>query len=112
MDVKLPMHLHVERMPDEPTTQAILYGPLVLAGKLPSEGLTEEMTVGEMGPDVPHHPTEAPTFRNSGGDIGSWVKRVDGETIQFKTSGQERNVTLVPFNKVASGRYSIYWTVS
>ena len=25
------MHLHVEAMPDEPRTQAFLYGPLVLA---------------------------------------------------------------------------------
>ena len=42
----LPMHLHVEAMPDEPRTQAFLYGPLVLAGDLGNDGLTEAHIVG------------------------------------------------------------------
>ena len=46
IDVALPMHLHVEALPDEPQTQAFLYGPLVLAGDFGGEGLTEAHLAG------------------------------------------------------------------
>src|SRR5438874_321439 len=41
---QLPMKLRIEAMPDDPHIQAILYGPVVLAGDL--EGLTPELIVG------------------------------------------------------------------
>src|SRR6202034_1088421 len=41
LELRFPMHLHVESMPDDPKRQAFLYGPLVLAGDLGGEGLTE-----------------------------------------------------------------------
>ncbi len=56
VEVKLPMRLHIERMPDEHTTQAVLYGPLVLAGGLGEQQQIEPLTVGPSGPDVKHHP--------------------------------------------------------
>ena len=40
------MHLHAQAMPDDPATQAFLYGPLVLAGDLGGEGLTEAHIIG------------------------------------------------------------------
>src|SRR5215831_669840 len=41
VEMRLPMYLHVEVMPDDSHTQAFLYGPLVLAGDLGSQGLSE-----------------------------------------------------------------------
>ena len=46
IEMELPMHLHVEAMPDDPHMQAFLYGPLVLAGDLGNEGLTEAHIFG------------------------------------------------------------------
>ena len=46
IDVALPMYLHAESLADEPQTQAFLYGPLVLAGDLGGEGVTEAHTAG------------------------------------------------------------------
>ena len=46
VELRFPMHLHVESMPDDPHRQAILYGPLVLAGDLGGEGLTEASIIG------------------------------------------------------------------
>src|SRR5262249_38050445 len=43
LEIRLPMSLHVHPMPDDPTVQAFMYGPLVLAGTLGNEGLTYEM---------------------------------------------------------------------
>ncbi|MFL6465290.1 MAG: beta-L-arabinofuranosidase domain-containing protein [Bryobacteraceae bacterium] len=110
--MELPMRLHIETMPDAPTTQAILYGPLVLAGKLGVEGLTKEMTFGPMGPDLHHHPIDVPTFRAASADPHSWIKPVSGEPLTFRTSGQTKDVTLIPFNRTFGERYSIYWTVA
>ena len=53
----LPMALHVHPMPDDDTLQAIMYGPLVLAGDLGREGLTEAMRRG--GDNPPEMPNAA-----------------------------------------------------
>ncbi len=110
--MELPMRLHVEAMPDAPATQAFLYGPLVLAGKLGAEGLTKEMTVGPLGPNVAHHPTDIPAFRAVDADPNSWIAPVHGQPLTFRTSGQAKDVTLIPFNRIFGERYSIYWTVT
>jgi uncharacterized protein len=110
--LNLPMRLHVEAMPDEPTVQAILYGPLVLAGKLGSEGLTKELMVGPLGPDLQHHPMDVPIFRTSSTDPNSWIKPVVSKSLTFRTSDQARDITLIPFSRVFGERYSVYWTVT
>jgi DUF1680 family protein len=46
VEMRLPMQLHVEVMPDDSHMQAFLYGPLVLAGDLGAEGLTEAHIIG------------------------------------------------------------------
>ena len=44
LEVSFPMSLHVETIPDDPSLQAVMYGPLVLAGKAGDQGLTEANT--------------------------------------------------------------------
>jgi uncharacterized protein len=110
--MELPMHLHVEAMPDEPATQAILYGPLVLAGKLGSEDLTKEMIVGPLGPSIRKHPMDVPALRASGTDVNAWIQPVAGEALTFRTRGQAKDVTLVPFYRLFGERYSVYWSVA
>jgi lipoate synthase/lipoate-protein ligase B len=39
VEIDMPMSLHLHRMPDDPTLAAIMYGPLVLAGELGTDGL-------------------------------------------------------------------------
>ena len=56
IEMELPMALRMEAMPDDPKTQAILYGPVVLAGDLGSEGLTERMMIGPNNPAVQRNP--------------------------------------------------------
>jgi hypothetical protein len=34
---------------------------------------------------------------------------VQAKPLEFRTTGQERDVTLVPFNRVLDERYGIYW---
>jgi DUF1680 family protein len=110
VEMELPMRLHIEAMPDDPKVQAILYGPLVLAGDLGAEGLTEEMITGPMGPRVQALPIEVPTFR-AAADPASWIKPGD-KPIAFHTTGQAKDVTLVPLNAIFDKRYAVYWQVA
>jgi uncharacterized protein len=112
VELELPMQLHIETMPDERTTQAILYGPLVLAGKLGSEGLTKDMIIGPMGPDVDKHPMQVPQLRALQAGPESWLKRTDAQGLEFGTNGQTTDLTFVPFNKLSGERYSVYWTIT
>jgi uncharacterized protein len=129
IELDLPMHLHVQAMPDDPTMQAFLYGPLVLAGDLGAEGLTEAHIIGPnlrvgwpnteqfgspLGPTNATPPVpeiEIPTFRAAGADPSSWIKPGD-KPLEFRTTGQKRDITLAPLNSLFDRRYSVYWKVS
>ena len=126
--MELPMHLHVEAMPDDPQLQAFLYGPLVLAGDLGNQGLTEAHTSGpnlrvgfpnveqngsplaavNRTPPIPD--LEIPTFRAVEADPASWIMPTDKPRV-FQTKGQKKDVTLVPLNSLFDRRYSVYWQV-
>ncbi len=134
IELEMPMHLSVEAMPDDPKIQAFLYGPLVLAGDLGNEGLTEKLIVGPNAPSfyraprpeqspnpasplrpAPERPMapllEIPTFHAASDDPSSWIKPA-GKPMTFRTTGQKQDVTLVPINKLFDRRYSVYWEVS
>jgi DUF1680 family protein len=127
VEMSLPMRLSVEAMPDDAATQAFLYGPLVLAGDLGNEGLTDELTYGTNAPAMARprstaaapprapRPTapaiEIPTFQAAGSDPATWIKPGDAP-LTFHTAGQKKDVTLAPINTLFDKRYSVYWTVS
>ena len=122
VEMELPMHLSVETMPDDRNMQAFLYGPLVLAGDLGSDGLTERLMIGPSAPRLgrpenapgtapaPVPSIEIPSFRASG-EPASWIKPGD-QALAFRTSGQANDVALVPLNRLFGKRYSVYWQVS
>ena len=129
VEMELPKHLRVQAMPDDPAMQAFLYGPLVLAGDLGGEGLTEAHIIGPnlrvgapnveqygspLGPANTTPPVpeiDIPTFRATGSDPSSWIKP-DSRSLTFRTVGQKRDVSLVPLNSLFDRRYSVYWRVS
>jgi hypothetical protein len=126
----LPMHLTVEKMPDDHSIQAFVYGPLVLAGDLGSDGLTPNMLVGPNSPRARWpRPAGAANGNGNGGrggaplppvdfslkaasvDPASWIKPA-GKPLTFHTTGQAKDVTLVPINSIFDRRYVVYWQVS
>jgi DUF1680 family protein len=112
VEMDLPMRLRIERMPDDAHLQAVLYGPLVLAGDLGSSGLTEKMIVGPEGPPMRKSAldTEVPSFKAAGDDPASWIKPAD-KPLTFRTANQAQDVTLAPLNSIFDKRYSVYWRV-
>jgi len=117
VEVKIPMSLHVKAMPDDSTIQSIMYGPLVLAGRLGTEGITKEMMRAEPTAirEVPRYrgkPVAAPEFKAKNQAVSEWIQPVSGRSLEFQTTGQSQNVTLSPFYKVIDERYAVYWKVT
>jgi len=109
--VTLPMNLHVHPMPDDDTLQAVMCGPLVLAGELGREGVTEAMRQGGDNPPALPAPPAAPEFVAESRDPGSWIEPVPKTSLAFRTKGQSRNISLVPLNRIVDQRYGVYWRV-
>jgi hypothetical protein len=96
-------------MPDDPKQQAFLYGPLVLAGDLGSDGLTEELITGSNVPQIRRvRQIEIPELR---GDPLSFIKTGEAPNT-FRTAGQRKDVNLAPINSIFGRRYNVYWLVS
>jgi hypothetical protein len=113
--VRLPMRLHAAPMPDDPTMQAVMYGPIVLAGKLGTAGLTAdnlraEPTKPRTVPEYKSEPVAAPAIRASSADPASWLK--PSGPLEFRTVGQGSELTLMPLNRIFDERYAVYWKVS
>ena len=111
IEMTMPMRLRIDAMPDDRQQQAFLYGPVVLAGDLGNAGLDQNMIVGPNAPRLQRMPMEVPTFRASNADPSSWIKPANGP-LSFRTSGQQKDVDLVPLNSIFGKRYSVYWQVS
>jgi len=114
VEVRLPMSLRLEAMPDDPKMIALMYGPIVLAGDLGKEGLSKEVQYGPSAPPMQRlKPIEIPVFIGEVKDVLARVKPVTGSPLTFKTEGLGRpqDVTLLPFYKVFEPRYTVYWKV-
>ena len=114
--VDLPMSLHLHPMPDDPTLVAVMYGPLVMAGRLGTAGLTPqtlraEPTKPRTVPEYHLEPVPAPAFVASVGDPAQWIKPT-GKSLEFRTQGQAQDIEFVPFHRIFDERYAIYWKVT
>ena len=114
--VSLPLSLHLHPMPDDPGLAAVMYGPLVLAGRLGTEDLTPatlraEPTKPRTVPEYHLDPVPAPAFAVSDDDPARWIKPGSGP-LEFQTVGQATNIAFVPFYRIFDERYSIYWRVN
>jgi DUF1680 family protein len=105
IEMTLPMQLRSEAMPDDPSLQAFLYGPVVLAGDLGTEGLSDKLIIGPSAPRPGQNPIAIPAFRAPKIQPGD-------RALTFRTSGQTQDVSLVPLNSLLDRRYSVYWKVA
>lgn len=123
--VEMPLALHINTTPDDKTVQAAMYGPLVLAALLGTDGLTTSMIYGGNGPfagddgypmpeiDLRPHmhrganstpPPEPPAD-------AVWAERAEASwryPLRFHTTGRGPVHTLVPLNQIMDERYSVY----
>ena len=114
IDVRLPMMLRTEALPDNPKMIAVMYGPLVLAGDLGRDGLDAIRRYGPSAPPVGR--VKTPVVPAFVGDVAAITKTIvpdPAHPLQFKTAGlaQPHDVTLMPFYRIVDQRYTVYWNV-
>ena len=110
VELSLPMSLHVAAIPDDHCLQAMMYGPLVLAGRLGTSGLTKDLVYGRSAPDE-KKTVPVPEITGSGAGSTAWVEPAKDERLVFRTVGQSENVNLIPLYKLFNERYTVYWKV-
>jgi len=106
VEIDLPMSLHIAPANDDKRIQAAMYGPLVLAVLMGTDGLTTSMIYHGFIPE------------QSGGmpmpEVavdGIWLDRVEAtaaHALRFHTKGPGIVHTLVPLNEIMDERYSVY----
>ncbi|MBI4874557.1 MAG: glycoside hydrolase family 127 protein [Acidobacteria bacterium] len=99
VDVRLPMHLYVETMPDDASVLAVLYGPLVLVGEMGIADPAKEKMFGPMGPTAKTHENPLPALP------AEPVQPVPGKPLSFRAGIR----TLTPFYRILNQRYTVYW---
>jgi DUF1680 family protein len=109
IELDLPMGLHISSMPDDETMQAVMYGPLVLAGRF--DPVTREMMYGDYGPK-PDNQLKVPDIIADPGQPTAWVEPDPKQPLAFHAVGQAQPLTMVPLYKVIRERYAVYWKVS
>lgn len=112
VEMRLPMRLHVEALPDNPRVAAILYGPTVLAGELGTAGM-EKLNLYTKGQlDLAHTPSpEVPVLMCEPAELVKHLEPVDGQAATFRTRGigRPRDVTLSPYYRLHHQRFNVYW---
>jgi DUF1680 family protein len=111
VEIQLPMKLHAEPLPGASNIVALLFGPIVLAGNLGTNGMPNPYARDQLDLAKISDP-KVPVFV---GDPKTFLKKIKqtGEPLVFQTKnlGQPNDVTLVPFYKANHERYSVYWNV-
>ncbi|HEY1807032.1 MAG TPA: beta-L-arabinofuranosidase domain-containing protein [Acidobacteriaceae bacterium] len=112
VEVRLPMSLHTCVAPDDSTVQAAMFGPLVLAGYMGRDGLTEQKINGPEGPQDDHKTYPMPELATSSGQASDAIRRVRGEEMAFETTSGSSKMQLKPLYRVLDERYTVYWKVN
>lgn len=114
VELRIPMTLRLEPMPDSATRAAICYGPVVLAGELGTEGIKPPMPYAiKQGDFFREAPPAMPVLLTGHRPVAEWVERVAGKPLTFRTKavGWPKDITLVAFHALTPQRFSLYWDI-
>jgi DUF1680 family protein len=117
LQVHLPMHLHVQPLPGVPDVAALMYGPVVLAARMGTEGMASgaDLIVNERNyGEVLKLPTDMPRLALDPAALETQVQRQAGPQLAFRLRAAQPDTTfeLVPFHRIAHERYNLYWQLS
>ena len=105
------MTLSVSLVPDDPSLQAAMAGPLVLAARMGTAGLDPPVLRAE-----PTQPRKVPEYKREGLPTPTvpagkpWFRR-DGNALRFDTVGP-KPMQLVPLFEIFDERYAVYFRVT
>ncbi|MFC4764806.1 glycoside hydrolase family 127 protein [Dyella koreensis] len=113
VELDLPMQLYSEALPGDDDQRAMLYGPLVLAARLGSKGLTHDMQYCgyDAAPKPEPKPWPAPRVIAEKTATTTWLRVISAQELRFEAATRDGNVAVAPLNQVHGERYAVYWQV-
>lgn len=115
IEATYPMHLTLESAPDNPHRAALLYGPVVLAGALGTEGMlppapdSDPSKYNDYYTYDYHIPEGLPTgLKWDAGHPENSVQRISEDGLRFRTAD---GVTVLSLYDVHRQRYVVYWDI-
>jgi len=106
--LELPMQLRSEGFADAPQIQALLIGPIVLAGQFPKGDIPDAL-MHEQGPKIDKlPPLSVPPLVTGGKSLESVVEPVNGAPLTYVTVNQKQNFMFKPLNQ-SWERFAVYW---
>ncbi len=114
IEVRMPMALRAEPLPNAPDHVALVYGPIVLAGRMGTEGLTpgSQLIVNEReSGNMLKANVNIPRWTNPLDQLVASTARTSPDKLEFRTAGFEggASVDLVPWFRLTHERYNLYW---
>lgn len=116
--VDMPMHLHVEQLPDKSNYYAFFYGPIVLAAKTGTENMDGLFADDSRGGHIAHGQQiplkDIPIVVSNPNELTSRLQPIEGKSLTFKISGlypekYSEGLELIPFFRLHESRYILYW---
>ena len=116
VEVQFAMSLALEPLPGAADHAALRYGPIVLAGRLGTQGLTpgsqlivNERESGRMLNDQIQIPI--PKWTKPLAALLEHTTRTNSERLEFRCTGfaDESSVDFIPWFRLAHERYNLYW---
>jgi DUF1680 family protein len=108
--------LRAESLKDAPQTAAIMYGPIVLAGDLGKEGVSDSLRLTtdyfyDKVPQTYQVNFVVPSLTGNMHKIGTWMEREPGIELCFSTNATSNGQKIVfyPLYRVFNHRFADYW---
>jgi hypothetical protein len=115
IDITYPMSLRLVATNDNPNMAAAVYGPIVLAGDMGSEGIVAPAPYAKDQLDFRNIPVPdniVTTLNINGRKLNDWLIPVNGKQLVFKTTGvASKEITMIPYYQIDKQRYVIYWNL-
>lgn len=115
IDIQTPLQLWLKPTPDNAQIASLMYGPLVLAGDMGTEGVTYELVhpedyYYEHQPEAYKAPFDIPQLTGDMTDL-SWLKPVSGAPLHFETSttSDGQTIQFFPLYQFYKNRFVTYW---
>ncbi len=114
IEVTYPMQLHLIPTPDDPKKAAIDYGPIVLAGDMGNEGITDPAPFAKSENDLNKYPVPSDIsaqLNTNGININDFIKPVANKPLEFTIAKgiNPKEIILKPYYSISRDRYVIYW---
>jgi len=116
IEVTYPMKLWLSTTTDNPDVAAVMYGPIVLAGRMGTEGFTgtEPYSDPSKYNDYYTYDYHVPASLSNRlsldrSKLENSLQRVPGEGLKFKT--KDGGLLLEPISRIHRERYVIYWNL-